>query len=245
MTFYVDITFCIDISSNMKSNIDNIKKRISELPLFIQDQFSLEGKTISNLRVKIMTFGNLNEGIPIEHSRWFCIKGYDSMHNSKSNKLLVSSMSSLSDYESLEFKRYINNIHLNKNNAINVSNGLEALSQAIKTDWISNNEKRRHFIVIYTLNEASKLEDSNRTINIYPNDIPFTLEELTDTWISLPLQTEGLTQFSKRLIVCAPQKYPWPEIYETWDKVVYNPSVKDCCEDLFYEEVFSCIFADV
>lgn len=100
-------------------------------------------------------------------------------------------------------------------------------------------------VYFYTLNEASKLEDSNRTINIYPNDIPFTLEELTDTWRSLPLQTEGLTQFSKRLIVCAPQKYPWPEIYETWDKVVYNPSVKDCCEDLFYEEVFSCIFADV
>lgn len=243
MSFYVDITFCLDISSNMERIIDNIKNHISELPEFIQDTYSLEGKTITNMRAKIMTFGNFDEGTPISHSRWFYIKGFDSIHNNKCNKLLVSSISSLSDYESIEFKHFVNNIHLEKN-ATNISNGLEALSQAIKSDWISNGEKRRHVIVIYTLNEASKLEESNRTINIYPNDIPVTLKELTDTWIYLPSQTEGLTKASKMLIVCAPQNYPWPEIFEAWDQVTYNPSVKDSF-DLFYEDVFNCIFSDI
>ncbi len=245
MEYYVDVTFCIDISINMEGIIGNVKKSLSELPGLIQDQFCLYGKTISNMRVKIMTFGNLDEGTPIGHSRWFYIKGYDSIHNSKSNKLLVSSMSSLSNYESIEFKRYVNNIHLNKNNTITVSNGLEVLSQAIKTDWISNDSKRRHCIIIYTLNGARKLEYSNRSINIYPNDIPLTFNELTDIWLSPSLHTEGLTNASKRLIVFAPQYYPWPEIYENWNQVVYNPLplvndiVNDSLDDLFYGGIFA------
>ena len=124
MSFYVDITFCLDISSNMERIIDNIKNHISELPEFIQDTYSLEGKTITNMRAKIMTFGNFVEGTPISHSRWFYIKGFDLIHNNKCNKLLVSSISSLSDYESIEFKHFVNNIHLEKNatNTSNVSN---------------------------------------------------------------------------------------------------------------------------
>lgn len=243
--YILDITFCIDISINMEGVIDNVKKHIGELPRFIQDQSILVRGTIPNMRVKIMTFGNFDEGIPISHSRWFCIKGYDSMHNSRNNKLLVSSMSSLSDYESIEFKRYVNNIHLIKNNAINGSNGLEVLSQAIKTDWMSNVKRGKRLIIIYTLNKASKLEDSNRSINIYPNENPFTLNELTDIWLSPSIHTEGLNNASKCLIVFAPQYYPWPEIYETWDRVLYNPSAYDSLDELLYQDIFDFIFPDV
>lgn len=33
-----------------------------------------------------------------------------------------------------------------------------------------------------------------------------------------------IEQSAKRFIVFGPEVYPWPELYESWDQVVYNPS---------------------
>ena len=55
-----------------------------------------------------------------------------------------------------------------------------------------------------------------------------------------------LKQPAKRLIVFAPEVYPWPELYESWDQVVYNPSKAGTgLDDVSYEDIINAIVGSV
>ena len=79
--------------------------------------------------------------------------------------------------------------------------------------------------------------------------MPASLEELTDIWLTPASgQTSKikLKQPAKRLVVFAPQMYPWPEIYESWNQVVYNPSkAGEGLDDVSWEDIINAIVGSV
>lgn len=56
----------------------------------------------------------------------------------------------------------------------------------------------------------------------------------------------NLKPAEKRLILFAPQMYPWLDIYENWDMVVYNPSnVGEELDDVGYQNIINAIVSSV
>ena len=53
----------------------------------------------------------------------------------------------------------------------------------------------------------------------YPSDIPKNFDELSDLWAS-----QELNSASKRLLLLAPDAYPWSEIGEYWENTIHYPS---------------------
>lgn len=103
---------------------------------------------------------------------------------------------------------------------------LEALFIAIKQDWIQEGNRKRHIICMITNNQFLPLD--NLTFDSNRNEItsPHSLEELSELWMAPYTRQDDralLHQSAKRLVIFAPQVYPWLDIYEIWDQVIYNP----------------------
>ena len=104
---------------------------------------------------------------------------------------------------------------------------------------------------MFTDASAHKLEDANRSNPNYPENMPESFEDLTDVWMTPSSGQQGgtktkLKQPAKRLIVFGPEVYPWPELYESWDQVVYNPSKAGTgLDDVSYEDIINAIVGSV
>jgi hypothetical protein len=118
-------------------------------------------------------------------------------------------------------------------------NGLEALALAIKSDWSKTGDKRRQVIVMWTDTSAHQLEKnaSSKPAN-YSSDLPKHFDELTDAW-------EGqfdMNRAAKRLVIYAPDAYPWTDIANNWENVVhYSSRAGDGLADVDYQEIIAAI----
>ena len=80
--------------------------------------------------------------------------------------------------------------------------------------------------------------------------MPESLDALTDLWMTPSTGQDHsgikLKQAAKRLIVFGPQVYPWPDIYETWNQVVFNPSrAGQGLDEVSYEDIIEAIVGSV
>ena len=232
MDYKVDIVMCIDLTGSMQPCIDTVKSRALQFWPDLQEALKNASKCVSDVRVKVIGFRDFEaDGAKsLEVSRYFNLSEQGS-----------------SDPE--EYKKFVNGL-VAEGGGDEPENALEALSMAIQSDWVQTGDKRRHVIVMFTDASAHKLESANRSNPYYPQDMPASLEELTDIWMT---PTSGqqvskikLKQPAKRLVVFAPQMYPWPEIYESWNQVVFNPSdYSSGLDDVTYEDIINAIVASV
>lgn len=231
MDYKVDIVMCIDTTGSMQDCIDTVKSRALQFWPDLQDALKAASKNVSDVRVKVIGFRDFEAdgSSSLEESRYFNLSDQGS-----------------SDPE--EYKQFVSNL-VADGGGDEPENSLEALSLAIQSDWVQTGDKRRHVIVMFTDASAHKLEDANRSNPYYPENMPASLEELTDIWLTPASgQTSKikLKQPAKRLIVFAPQMYPWPEIYESWNQVVYNPSkAGEGLDDVSYEDIINAIVGSV
>ena len=231
MDYKVDIVMCIDITGSMQDCIDTVKKRALQFWPDLQNALKAASKNVSDVRVKIIGFRDFEAdgAASLEESRYFNLSDQGS-----------------SDPE--EYEKFVSNL-VADGGGDEPENSLEALSLAIQSDWVQTGDKRRHVIVMFTDASAHKLEDANRSNPYYPENMPASLAELSDIWLTPASgQTSKikLKQPAKRLIVFAPQMYPWPEIYESWNQVVYNPSkAGEGLDDVSYEDIINAIVGSV
>jgi len=83
-------------------------------------------------------------------------------------------------------------------------------------------DRRRHVVVVFTDASAHPLEDAvGRRPSGYPT-VPSSLDALSDVWDDPVGTTMELA--AKRLLLFAPDVYPWDIISSSWDNVLHFPS---------------------
>lgn len=233
MDYKVDIVMCIDITGSMQDCIDTVKNRALQVWPDLKEALAAASKNVSDVRVKVIGFRDFEadgDGA-LEISRYFNLSDQGS-----------------SDPE--DYKAFVNGL-VADGGGDEPENSLEALALAIQSDWVQTGDKRRHVIVMFTDASAHKLEDANRSNPNYPENMPESFEDLTDVWMTPSSGQQGgtktkLKQPAKRLIVFGPEVYPWPELYESWDQVVYNPSKAGTgLDDVSYEDIINAIVGSV
>ena len=232
MDYKVDIVMCIDITFSMQDCIDTVKNRALQFWPDLKEALEAASKNVSDVRVKVIGFRDFEADgdAALEVSRYFNLSDQGS-----------------SDPE--DYKAFVNGL-VADGGGDEPENSLEALALAIQSDWVQTGDKRRHVIVMFTDASAHKLEDANRANPNYTENMPESFEELTDIWMAPSGQQNGsktkLKQPAKRLIVFGPEVYPWPELYESWDQVVYNPSKAGTgLDDVSYEDIINAIVGSV
>lgn len=232
MDYKVDIVMCIDITGSMQGCIDTVKQRALQFWPDLQAACKAASKNVSDVRVKVIGYRDFEAdgSAAVEESRYF-------------------NLSDQGSEDPEEYKQFVNSL-VADGGGDEPENSLEALALAMQSDWVRTGDKQRHVIVLFTDASAHKLEEANRSNPDYPENMPASLDELTDIWMAKSSGQQGgkskLKPSAKRLVVFAPQVYPWPEIYEAWDQVIYNPSEAGTgLDDVSYEDIINTIVGSV
>ncbi len=218
LTYNVDMVFCIDATGSMGGVIDMVKNNAIHLYSDVMNAMAAKGKTIDNLRVRIVAF------------RDYIADGNDAM--------LVTDFFSL-PAQSADFENCVKSIDA-FGGGDDPEDGLEALGYAIKSKWNPEGTKRRQVIVVWTDATTHELGFGRSAAN-YPGKMAATFDELTRWWGDV--QNNGfIDQRAKRLLLFAPEGPYWSTISDTWDNVIHFPSEAGRGLDEFnYKQIIDCI----
>lgn len=203
MNHKVDFIMCIDATVSMRYYINSVKYGALSFKRDIFDAFRDRNINIKQMHAKVIAFSD----IVADGSETFKISRFFNLteefgDESRDYRDFIYSLDPCSGYKDGKS-----------------GNALEALSLAIQSNWEQNNCHRK-IIVLFTDSSSYRLEDADCLDSNYLKNMLVSLDELTDMWLTL----SSLKPAEKRLILFAPQMYPWLDIYEKWDMVIYNPS---------------------
>ena len=200
----VDIVICIDGTASMAPIMDKVKENVSDFCYNFIDALESREKSVEKVRAKVIVFRNY---------------GFDD------EPMTVSDFYTLPEQRE-EFNSFVNGIEA-KGGDGGPTNALEAIALALKSDWTTNGNKRRHVIMVYTDKAAIPLGDS-AGLTGYPEGMPADLSALYGWW-------EGLTAVGTysakagRMFAFAPKVYPWTDL-EVWNR--YWPAFSVAGTDL-------------
>lgn len=221
MKYTVDIIMCIDCTGSMKGIIETVKS--NALKFYPDLKLALEAakKDIDALRIKVIAY------------RDYYADGDMAMKESPFLNF---------PEQQAEFQSTVNNLSP-IGGGDEPENGLEALAFALKSDWNKSAHKRREIVIMWTDASAHPLEKSGKPSN-YPTSLPKNFNELSDWWSS---DQNGLvSSLAQRLILYAPDSYPWSDISNEWENVIHYPSkAGDGLKDLDYETILSAIVQSI
>lgn len=183
---YADVVFVIDGRENMRSLIDKVKRFTQTFHKELDVKLAQRHRKIDNLRVKVIVF------------RDYSLDG--------SNALMESRFFSLPE-EDQEFHDFVSGVWAG-GGGDEPESGLEALALAMRSDFVQEAKRKRHVIILFTNSSAHPSE-------LQRNELSEKLMELYDIWgNSLSLsdaskKSTRISQRAKRLILFAPDAYPW------------------------------------
>ena len=207
-TLTCDIVVCLDVSYSMRNRLGDIKKLITEFAGDLGRFAENYGVEVPQTRTKVITFADSREDPESLQASPFFVTS-----ETKGARKLDT---------------YLEHIEARDNQRAIHRSGLEALSVAMASDWVQEGDRQRHIIVMFTDASAHRLED--RVGNIptpYAAQIPTSLDELTNIWEGDHNQsriTTGLKRNSQRLMLFAPDTYPWPTIGDNWSQTLFLSS---------------------
>ena len=220
ISYNVDITMCIDATASMRPLIDEVKENALKFDERLRNSLAEKEKRVDNLRVRLVAFRDI------------CHDGLD-------NALLATDFISLPD-EREKFKQFIDAIHAQGGGDI-PENSLEALATAMNSSWTKEGDKQRHLIVMFTDAPAHPLGRKCPGGGDYPDDMPPNFEAFVDMW-----EGQVMDDKAKRMLIFAPDEYPWRNIAETCDEVFWVESkAGKGLVDTHYEEIFKGIVNSV
>ena len=112
--------------------------------------------------------------------------------------------------------------------------GLEALAFAIKSNWIQGQDRKRHVIILFT-DAAAHMLGHNCQAAFYPKGMAKDLSELSEWW-------DGMNQYSKILILFAPNETEYSYISQCWDRVLHYPSLAgEGVQEREYQDILKII----
>lgn len=219
--YTVDIIMCIDCTGSMSSIIDTVKGNALKFYPDLKRALEAKDKHIDTLRIKVIAF------------RDYYVDGDLAMHESS----FFNFPEQQGDFQ----------ITVNKLTATGggdePENGLEALALALKSDWNKSGDRRREIVIIWTDASAHPLEKSGKP-STYPTFLPKNFNELADWWSGD--QTGYVSTTAQRLIIFAPDNYPWLDISEHWENAIHHASKAGAgLSDLDYETILSAIVKSV
>ena len=190
-TYFVDIVVCFDASAHMASAIEKIKQFTQNLYTRIIDVMEENSHSIDQLRVKIIAFRD---------------------YESDSEAMIESPFYTLPE-QSMEFRGFVDSLEFKGGNG--PKNALEAIAQALKSEWTTDGTRRRHVVCVFADSPALPL-GARTNCPSYPQGIPASLSELGDWWENLVPGSTYQPQ-SGRLIAFVPEVSPWTDL-QAWNR---------------------------
>ncbi|TAG01252.1 MAG: VWA domain-containing protein [Cytophagia bacterium] len=220
LQYTVDILMCIDATGSMQPIIDKVKSNALRFYEDLMNVMEVKNKHIDTLRVKVIMFRDYyyDGEFSLEESNFFTLP-----------------------QEKEKFSEFVQKI-VAEGGGEEPESGLEALALAIKSKWNNTGDKRRQIIIFWTDATAYPLDAyQNEKPANYPTNIPTNFDELTDLW-----EGQYMSKASKRLIMYAPDAYPWSDIANHWENTIQYPSkAGEGLNELDYKTILDTIAGSV
>lgn len=219
LDYAVDIVLCIDKTGSMSPVIDKVKQHALRFDGDLRDRMKNKDKFINDLRVRVIAFGDIYH----DREKW----------------LIESPFYTMPD-DSDKFQSFVNGITV-EGGGDEPENGLEALSIAIKSPWTSAGNRRRHVIVMWTDASAHRLEKRSEVTLPFNVESPASFDDLKDLWDS-----QYIGQNSRRLVLFAPESYPWSDVFNHFDEAILFPSKAGAgLADIEYGQILDMLSSSV
>ncbi len=199
--YAVDIVFVLDTTASMWPVLAQVKQHAMGFHEHLVATMSTKGKYVSKLRVRTIA--------------------YRDFLDFPDDALSVTPFWELP--EQLDrFRGHVASLRAD-GGGDEPESGLEALAVAMMSPWERASDRCRQVIVVCTDASAHPLEAAaGSVIRGYPAGLPSSFDALTDAWGD----TSGtiVNYAAKRLLLYAPDVYPWNVISAYWDSVLHFPS---------------------
>ncbi|HEX9337980.1 MAG TPA: vWA domain-containing protein [Pseudonocardiaceae bacterium] len=203
LKYAVDIVLCIDATSSMGPMLTNVMHSALAFPSRLAEEMASKGRGISSLRLKVIAFRDFGDRAEdaLAVSRFFPVP------------------QELGDFETT-----VRGLQARGGGDVPESS-LEALAVAMASDWETGLDRRRHVIVLFTDAPAHQLGDPAQTrAATYPRSIPSSLDGLFAQWGHAQSSGALMENSAKRLLIFAPDDYPWNDIADDWNNTLMFPS---------------------
>lgn len=199
LSYAVDIVFCIDCTGSMEPVLEQVKASALTFHQRLADAMAEKRKRISSLRLRTIAYR-------------------DYLHDAPDEVMLATPFFELPG-QAADFDAAVKMLKA-YGGGDEPESGLESLAFAMHSDWERGLDRRRHIVVMFTDASAHQLERAYHiTGPQYPDIIPANLDDLTEVWES---PNGGVMEFSaKRLLIYAPDVYPWNVISSTWSNTLH------------------------
>ena len=216
LSYNVDITMCIDATGSMKPVIDNVKSIALNFDEKLKIELEKKEKRVDNIRIKLVLFRDI-------------------AHDGLDQALLETDFLNLPE-ESELFKERLDITQASGGGDL-PENSLEALSTAMNSSWTKEGDRQRHLVILFTDAPAHPLEKSSSISGDYPEGMPANFEEFVDMW-----EGQVMDERSKRMLIFAPDDYPWRTIAETCENVFWIESIAGKgLADIHFDEILKGI----
>jgi hypothetical protein len=199
--YSIDLVLVIDATASMGGLIESVKSRALSLHEDLAAHIEKADKTIGSLRVRVIAFR-------------------DFYADSAADSLVVSDFFELPD-ERAGFAKFVRDLRATGGGDA-PETGLEGLATAIRSPWADAGAEQRQVIVLWTDASAHPLEKNRDTKPAgYPAGMPADIDELTELWHGPAYHVHPAW---KRLLLIAPDVYPWTYLAGNWDATAHYPS---------------------
>lgn len=205
----VDLVFVIDATGSMQPTIDMVKDSALSFHEKLQEVMQSAKRNIVALRIKVV---------------WFRDYYYDGDYAYGESKFFEL------PEEKEEFREFVSNISA-KGGGDDPESSLEALTQAMRSDFVQDGTRRRHIIVLFTDAAAHPFEDYDDLVaaaakkgckpSMYPENMPKNISEFYNAWEGNAMaqdalgsdgQATKLDPTGRRMVLFAPNDYPWADM---------------------------------
>ena len=222
LQYYVDIVICIDKTGGMHFINDRIKESLDSIYSGVEYAVMKKNCTIGQLRIKIIAFGDF---------------GVDE------KPIMVSDFYRYSD-EKEYIERFLDDIKIGGGGDC-PEDGLEAFALALKSDWTTEGDRRRHVVMIFSNSPVNELGKNSDTPQ-YPDGMPADTEQLFGWWEETDCTLNSTFQpKAGRLIACIPEFDSWKRLESLSRSMTYYvPDYELLAGDEFFDKfdyVFSAI----
>ena len=206
----VDIVFVIDVTGSMSGVIETVKNATLTFHEELREKLAENHRIINHLRVKVA---------------WF--RDYYADGNEAYGE---SDFMSLPEQKE-DFYNFVSGLRATGGGDA-PETSLEALTQAMRSDFIQDGKRKRHIVLLFTDAPAhpfeqretltSAAQEAGRAVN-YPDNMPKNLSEFYNAWAGNPesqsmlgakRRSTKLDLTGRRLILFAPKDYPWNNMPE-------------------------------
>ena len=219
LDYTVDLVFVIDVTMSMDHILDIVKVNALSFYHDFTSVMNKKHKVVSQLRVRVVAF-----------------RDYFYDHE---DAMLMTNFFNLPQ-EAQSFQMAVESLKPD-GGGDDPEDGLEALAFAMRSDWNTSGQKKRHVIVVWSDDGTHDL-GFGKSVPNYPSGMPVDFNELTEWWGTKQSKNSVMDQSAKRLVMFTPDKDSWTKIRDNWDNVIqFVSEAGNGLVDETYEQILNAI----